>query len=530
MFTVCVPSTCTGRDVQTHINVALNSVNASAFVYDNSCSSKVPEPLKAKEWIVVFFIVLIVALVALSTAYENSSLGSDKNTLLCAFSLTTNGRQMLSTKTSSAALTCLNGLRVLAMIWVMTGHRMIHMLGFPALRPMNILERIDTLALAPVENTQLAVEIFFLMSGVLVTYGYLRYMMKGHKFNVFFFYVQRYCRLTPILAVMVALHGTIAFRFTDGPLWRRFYSLINASCDYNWWATLLYINNYYDPYNMCVQQSWFISSDFQFYVFSPVLLIPLYKRPKLGLKLIAMFLVITTVGGLWNAFANDLKGGGAFTFDRRSEDSLVQDYIVSHWRAASFLMGMALGYVLFKYKQGELILKLSRAKLWAGWLTSIFFLLFSVFFVTVLQNPEYEPNRYVDIPYMIFHRHMLSLGFAWIILACTLGHGGWVNQLLSWNVLIPFARLTYGAFLCHVMVQSIDQYSQRTPVTISLKELWYHVIADFTISYVASAVLYLTVEGPSSNITSWCFEGKKKPKEVPQNQTQTELPVFKYTV
>ncbi|KAG8250188.1 hypothetical protein J6590_107002 [Homalodisca vitripennis] len=57
---------------------------------------------------------------------------------------------------------------------------------------------------------------------------------------------------------------------------------------------------------------------------------------------------------------------------------------------------------------------------------------------------------------------------------------------------------------------------------------WYHVAADFTLSYLASALLYLTVEGPCGNIATWCFEGKKKPKVVPQSHT-TELPIFKYT-
>uniref|UniRef100_A0A1B6GA25 Acyltransferase 3 domain-containing protein n=2 Tax=Cuerna arida TaxID=1464854 RepID=A0A1B6GA25_9HEMI len=517
MFSVCVPSSCTAQDVKAHFDFSLNSVNASAIVNDLSCSTNISVPLETKEWIAILVIVLIFMLVALSTAYETSSTGSEKNTLLCAFSLKTNCRQMLSTRTTPAALTCLNGLRVLAMFWVILGHRMFAMLTFPALRPKTILEKIDDLVMAPIENTMLSVEIFFLISGILVTYGYLRYMKKGHKFNLLYFYFHRYCRLTPALAFMVLLYSTIAIRFADGPMWRKFFDMLNSSCRSDWWATLLYINNYYhNNFNMCISQSWFMSSDFQLYLFSPILLIPLHKKPKLGLALIAIFAVISTSGGLWNAIVKDLKGGNL------SRESFEKDYIVTHLRAATFLIGMALGYVLFKLKQGELILKLSRARLWAGWLMSLFFILFSVLFITVVMDPEREPSRWVNIPYMIFHRHLFALGFVWIILICTLGHGGWVNQFLSWSVLIPFARLSYGAYLTHMLIQFIDTYSQRGPVQLSHPYLWYHAFADFTLSYLASAALYLIVEGPFANITTWCFEGQKKPKE---EENQTELPV-----
>ncbi|KAG8287294.1 hypothetical protein J6590_041538 [Homalodisca vitripennis] len=712
---------------------------------------------------------------------------AQKNAILCAFSLKTNVTQMLSTRASPTALTCLNGLRVLAIFWIMTGHRMLQMLSFPKQRGRDVYEVLDGYSWAPVESTQLAVEIFFLISGILVTYGYLNHKLKGLKFNIPTFYLHRYLRLTPPLAAIVLLYGTLAIRFTDGPLWRRVFDRPYYNCRHNWWATLLYVNNYYDPYRMCVSQSWFVSSDFQLYLFSPILLIPLHKRPKMGLALTAMFVLITTMGGLWNAIVNDLKGGMAvsiyvelsctlllecknafldvdgalgeirqttpllsyknhivifsrtdkftrgprrpwhsrerlifnsdcketglneliavsiilkviirtrrspasakwlilihrsqspnphtssqydlikqlsikrvwnpyrrdydkiirvlfvyehdeqtetskrkllrtqnatapcnlfrsygfwFVFisgsiqgppstteisdpdqnplrpeiaplilgteddrhqrvhnqitildpeapalsdlwsflsgsrssvairqmtmiisllrDRRSEDATVQDYIVTHWRAASFLIGMALGYFLFKIKQGDIALKLSRAKLWAGWMISTFFILFVVIFVTVLEDPEYVPNAWVDISYMIFHRHVFTLGIVWIVLVCTLGHGGWVNQFLSWNTLIPFARLSYGAFLTHLLIQTLENFSQRVPISVSHKHLWYHVAGDFTLTYIASAVLYLTVEGPCSNITNWCFQDQRKTKENLQNHT--ELPVHK---
>lgn len=48
----------------------------------------------------------------------NAGLGS----LLIAFSVYTNGKKLLKVRTSSSELSCLNGIRVLSLIWVIAGH------------------------------------------------------------------------------------------------------------------------------------------------------------------------------------------------------------------------------------------------------------------------------------------------------------------------------------------------------------------------------------------------------------------------
>lgn len=51
MFSVCVPSSCTAQDVKAHMDVSLNSVNASAILYNTSCSSADPEPLVIADYL-----------------------------------------------------------------------------------------------------------------------------------------------------------------------------------------------------------------------------------------------------------------------------------------------------------------------------------------------------------------------------------------------------------------------------------------------------------------------------------------------
>lgn len=57
-------------------------------------------------------------------------------------------------------------------------------------------------------------------------------------------------RLTPPYAVMMLLYATLLIRVTDGPLWRRNFGHFKDFCVKNWWANLLYIQNYLTPYQL----------------------------------------------------------------------------------------------------------------------------------------------------------------------------------------------------------------------------------------------------------------------------------------
>jgi len=53
-------------------------------------------------------------------------------------------------------------------------------------------------------------------------------------------------------------------------------------CKDNWWRNLLYINNfidgpgYLDTDAMCLGQTWYLSTEMQMFLFTPLLLLPMY--------------------------------------------------------------------------------------------------------------------------------------------------------------------------------------------------------------------------------------------------------------
>ena len=128
------------------------------------------------------------------------------------------------------------------------------------------------------------------------------------------FYVHRYLRMTPAMLAVIAFSTTILQYLGEGPTWINSITMFNSWCKKNWWVTSLYIHNFVDMSNMvcsvwmkeklelifnwfaidqlfqCLSHTWYSAVDMQFYFISPMILIPLYKRPKFGVGIILTML------------------------------------------------------------------------------------------------------------------------------------------------------------------------------------------------------------------------------------------------
>ncbi|XP_046663102.1 nose resistant to fluoxetine protein 6-like [Homalodisca vitripennis] len=517
MFSVCVPSSCTPGDVKTHMDLALNSVNATAIIYNSSCSSASPIPFENKDYIAMLILILIALLIGLSTWFDKHSENSAGCKVIKCFSLVQNTRQLLDTSCPdvSDTIPCLRGLRILALAWLMLGYRMLHLLACPNHRFKYLVENIDNVAWAPVENAHLSVEIFLLVTGVHVTYKFFLQDRQGRKFRYFEFFLKYYLRLTFPLALVMLVYGTVAMHFTDGPIWRRLFEFLQLFCQKNWWSNLLYVSNYVNPYEMVsvLPQTWYLAIEFQLYALSPLLLLPLVRNPRRGLFFIAIAFLATIVGGIINSYMMEIQAGGLIRLDRTREGTNVLDYFYTQYRAASFLIGMALGFLLFRIKEDHWAVQFSKMQVLVGWVAALSLFATTVLAVSIFQDPLYVYTAWLDTAYGILHRPTLSLAVSWFILACSTGSGGFLNTILSWRPLLPLYRLSHCVFLVHFLVQDIQAFSTRTAITIDFLNLWYMVFADFFISHLVAVVVYLAVEAPVINLISLVEEGGKDTEE-----------------
>jgi peptidoglycan/LPS O-acetylase OafA/YrhL len=87
-----------------------------------------------------------------------------------------------------------------------------------------------------------------MISGMLVSLGFFQEVKKSGRMNWILFYLYRYMRITPPLALVVLCYATLVHHLGSGPLWHDMLEIVQKPCQEYWWATLLHIQNYVHPF------------------------------------------------------------------------------------------------------------------------------------------------------------------------------------------------------------------------------------------------------------------------------------------
>ena len=151
-----------------------------------------------------------------------------------AFSLFQTIPTLLATKQGPSVITCLNGLRVISMAWVILGHSFsFHGRNVDNLSVMESV--ISRFSFQAVENAFFCVDSFFFLSRVLVAYLSLREMgrLDGH-FPFFHFYVHRYLRLTLTLVFVLFFGWFLTGHLPHGPFSKSLIDQSTTGCSKYW--------------------------------------------------------------------------------------------------------------------------------------------------------------------------------------------------------------------------------------------------------------------------------------------------------
>ncbi|KAJ9579886.1 hypothetical protein L9F63_004488, partial [Diploptera punctata] len=314
-------------------------------------------------------------------------------------------------------------------------------------------------------NGALQMDIYFVLSGMLLSYLFLRERELGKQFSLWRFYLYRYLRVTPALSIIVLVNATLFNRLGSGPIWEQ--NILNKQddCWYYGWTLLFFIRNYTKPH--CLFQSWALNIDMQMYLISPLFLIPLHRKPKIGLVMLTVGVIAGMVSVFTTATINRIP---VYSF-RNMELRMVKElYIQTHTHVTPYLIGLGLGYVLHHYKRCEKLqqqIVFTKLNVTLGWIFCILALTSSnLMALPFLQfNYKYEP-LYSSIVLAI-KRPIWSLGLSWLIFACVAGYGGFsvtglLNSFLSCNMFLLLSRFAYGTTVVHSTVVQSRAYSIKT--------------------------------------------------------------------
>ena len=171
--------------------------------------------------------------------------------IIKAFSVYTNGRTIFTTTTPTPDhLSCLNGLKFISMMWIVLGHQFSIPIYGSITNTKYVLQWTDKLHSMVLISATLSVDTFFTISGVLMSYGFMKTKYRSTRFNILFYYCHRYVRLTAPLVPVVLVSATLLKYLGSGPKWPYMFLYFQKNCQLYWWSTLLYVQNYVNISNM----------------------------------------------------------------------------------------------------------------------------------------------------------------------------------------------------------------------------------------------------------------------------------------
>ncbi|XP_067139818.1 nose resistant to fluoxetine protein 6-like [Centruroides vittatus] len=506
-YGICIPSTCSKLDLQNIIHGVLRIYKLNFDVSVPRCETEVNFDLSILQIVILCCISAIVMLIICGTLLDlihhsnNSKIRilAHIRFVFCSFSLRLNGSKLISTKTATENLKVLHGIRVLTLSWLILGS------SFAFFNPQHykglrlIRDTVKDVSFQTVLNAWISIDSFFFMSGLLLMYiTYKGVEEKNGKICITYFLFSRFIRLIPVLLAVICSLLLLPI-VGSGPVWEEFVGSRVEKCQENWWATLLFINNWISYDNMCLQVSWYTSVDVQLHILSLIILIPFFKKRKIGIAIgvfliIACSLTIVIYMVLTDMFPSTILP------DKDLQHRIADLYMKPYTHAGPFCIGLFTGYFIVRYSETK-IKKSIQVVMWCGALMCN---------LLVIYLPHRIYSGYVSSPFgtaqfTAITRLCWATGLSWICYACITGKAGFANKIFSFKLFIPLSRLTYCAFLLHEIVLALRYGLLRQTLVFSNYNMVYEFLSTFFVVMVLSVFLHLGVEAPLTRIKYYIF-------------------------
>ncbi len=416
------------------------------------------------------------------------------------------------TEDSSGTFYLINGLRFFGMIWILIAHTVF---VYSLYNGKEIF--FQSLESAPfylwwIWNADKAVDLFFVVSGFLISIMLLKEQNKTGAIQLKRFYFRRYLRLTPLYAVIAIIFWASGAR------------------NHEWiWANLLYVNNFLHPDNMALQWTWTLAVEEQFYLLLPLILIFIAKSPQrsfmqtmlglLVLSLLIRFGVLYYYDELWNSNYRDMLSDKviSMTFYGKLYDNLAT-------RFGPLIVGVIAGYGYCFHQHA--IQNWARATTYRPLTLNILSMAVIVFFMYFpIMDTRYSESSNGLRLYIVFHRTIFSIAFAWFMMSVflQLSHVrffSWFYSLKIWN---PLGQLTYSIYLIHLMVilvvvHPLNKYIQTLdlhPAQAMLSTVGLGAILSLILSIIIGILCWLLIEKPFLNMRELFEVNRGAPKPVP---------------
>lgn len=503
---VCIPSTCTRKDLET----VLTEVTKDSMFNVTVPFCQVQEEFEISTLqIVILSVIGVVALLVMIGTIVTRFCEIEKDGSGCAhemlricdcFSLDTNYKSLMGT---SKSLQAMDGVRVLSTLWIILVHTYAFQNENSVGRIMEIVNLTENISFGVVVNAWVSVDSFFLLGGILLSYTTLRTLRKnGGKFQVVRFVLRRVWRLSP--CILFVMGGLFLLPLVDrGPNWPESIGLEIERCYKHWWATLFYMNSWGDFHETCMIHTWYLSADLQLYLLSAIPVYLLYRWPRLGFMccislIFSSMCVVAVITYVYHLYPTIL-----FLSPDVEQMRLVGTviYLRPFTHLAPYLIGVLVGYALVE-NMDQKPMKVIGAL--GGWLSSLS-LLSAVLFGAFKWHNGLNALPWESAFYGSVHRGAWGIGLGWIVYACCTGRGSFINTFLSWRIFNPISRLTYLMYLIHMVAIWQRNGSRRESFYLRHYDFIYEFFGNMVCATTLAFVGHLLVEAPFAALDKILF-------------------------
>jgi len=276
---------------------------------------------------------------------------------------------------------------------------------------------------------------------------------------------------------------------------------------------LLYINNFasdvYGPAKAdCVNVSWYMAVDMQYFILTPIFLTIIWKKPIAGYITSALLLAAGAASQITFTVRDNEFFHGGF------------GYYVKPWnRSQPYVVGLLLGYILHRMRNQPTLRIQPIMNLWIWMIMSTIActVLYGVTQWNIVSDPTIalpcqpceeeceKPSLVVRAIFNGFAKIGWSVPLAWVILACVKGQGGPINSILSWSAWVPLARVQYCVYLLHRSIIYIINSQTEYLVRYSHLLLTMQDLAILTITTGVAFLFVILFEAPIVQLEKLVF-------------------------
>ena len=535
----CGPKACTEKDYYEDLIPLLPNAGPAAYlvVFPKEYQEQHYSSYTTGAKCMIAFIACITALSCLASITDYFIGGEEKNyfllNFLLCFSVIANGKRLLRNRAQERlgkedSLEVLNAVRVMSIGWVILGHTfLISAIAAANNNWKTVFTMFEQPEYILVYGGFFAVDAFFWVSGLLMTYLFLLEVNKSSTFSagkLALVYIHRYLRITPVYMFVLLFFWALQEYLGSGPLWIGLQEVFQ-DCKTHWYTNMVYINNFVPDWKSsdCLGVGWYLANDMQYFIISPIIILVYVKLSRtIGWILVGGLCSISIITS--GVVANHFDLNPSTLAESNGENYFDYYYNKPYTRIAPYAFGIACGFILYTYRRFQdsnevydrISLFIARLQETRGIRILIFglglglinVLIFSQYDIYKHPGPEYKFDYWTkagNYTFIALERAVWGLGLSMVFLPLILGHFQPIISFMSMHLWSILARFTFVMYLIHFYVIITVVKSQETVSMVYGYTIIRDTIYFFILSLFFAIPIVLLIEMPAANLERLIF-------------------------